>query len=105
MLVTRGKGTPLHLRLHHLSYFVAIAEHGQIAGAARSLGVAQPALSQAIAQLESQVGVKLLERHSRGVRLTRAGERLYAKAHVALTAVADADRTARPHARPGRNVV
>jgi len=48
------------------------------------LGVAQPALSQAIARLESQVGVKLLERHARGVRLTRAGERLYGKADVAL---------------------
>ena len=76
--------TPLHLRLRHLTYFVAIAERGQFAGAARSLGVAQPALSQAIAQLEAQVGVKLLDRHARGVTLTRAGERLYAKAHVAL---------------------
>jgi len=69
------------------------------------LGVAQPALSQAIARLESQVGVKLLERHARGVRLTRAGERLYAKAHVALTAVADADRTARTFARAGKSVI
>jgi DNA-binding transcriptional LysR family regulator len=63
------------------------------------LGVAQPALSQAIAQLESETGVKLLERHARGVRLTPAGESFYAKARLAVAATGDAINTARSLAR------
>jgi DNA-binding transcriptional LysR family regulator len=58
----------------HLLYYVTVAEAGQITRAARRLHVAQPALSRAITQLESDLGFKLLERHARGVTLTPAGE-------------------------------
>jgi len=61
-------------RLRQIQYFVAVAEEEQITRAARKLHLAQPALSQAIAQLESQLGVALLERHAHGVTLTAAGE-------------------------------
>ena len=60
-------------RRGHLDYFVAVAEEGQITRAAVRLHVAQPALSQAMAQLESELGVMLLTRHSRGVTLTPGG--------------------------------
>ncbi len=63
--------------------------------AARQLGIAQPALSQAIAQLESELGVKLLERHPRGISLTPAGNALYEKARVAVDAQRDAAGAAR----------
>jgi DNA-binding transcriptional LysR family regulator len=81
-------------RLRHMQYLVAIAEEGQITRAARKLHVAQPALSHAIAQLECQLGVQLLERHAHGVTLTPAGEAFVAKARTALSAVADAEQAA-----------
>jgi DNA-binding transcriptional LysR family regulator len=87
------------LRLRQLRYFVVVAEEGQITRAAAKLQLAQPALSQAIAQLEGQLAVKLLERHAQGVRLTRAGESFFAKARAALDAVAEADLAARSLSR------
>jgi DNA-binding transcriptional LysR family regulator len=86
-------------RRGQLEYFVTVAEHGQMTSAARRLGVAQPALSQAIAQLEAELGLKLLERHPRGVTLTRAGAAFYDKARVAVTAGVAAESTALALAR------
>jgi DNA-binding transcriptional LysR family regulator len=82
-----------------LEYFVAVAEEGQMTRAARRLDVAQPALSQAIAQLEAEFGLKLLDRHARGVSLTPAGVALYEKARMAVEANLDAAQTARSLAR------
>jgi DNA-binding transcriptional LysR family regulator len=86
-------------RQGHLQYFVTVADEGQITRAARRLHIAQPALSQAIAQLEAAVGVKLLERHPRGVSLTPAGSQFYAKAKLAVAAGQDAMQTAESLAR------
>jgi DNA-binding transcriptional LysR family regulator len=85
--------------LRHLRYFVTVAEEGQMTRAASKLHIAQPALSQAVAQLESQFGVGLLQRHARGVSLTPAGEVFFEKARAALAAVADADLAAQSHSR------
>jgi DNA-binding transcriptional LysR family regulator len=74
---------------------VTVAQEGQITRAAQRLQLAQPALSQAIARLEAQVGVRLLERHARGVTVTRAGAAFLEKAQATLDAVEDADATAR----------
>ena len=60
----------LQPELRLLRYFVAVAEEGNFTRAAERLGMAQPPLSAAIAQLESQLGTRLLERTSRQVRLT-----------------------------------
>ena len=73
-----------------LSYFVTVADEGQITSAAVKLHIAQPALSQAIAQLERDLGFKLLDRHPRGVTLTRSGEEFLPKARVALAANTEA---------------
>ena len=54
----------------HLRAFVAVADSGGFGAAARAVHVGQPALSQAIANLESQIGVRLIERTTRAVRLT-----------------------------------
>lgn len=83
----------------HLRYFVTVAEEGQVTRAAARLHMAQPALSQAIAQLERDLGVTLLHRHARGVTLTAAGERFYATAKRAVSADADAMHTAESLAR------
>ena len=89
----------------HLRYFVTVAEEGQITGAARRLHIAQPALSQAMAQLESELGVELLKRHARGVTLTPAGEAFLLKARIALAADDDAAQTARWLARAARGAM
>src|SRR4051812_19645601 len=95
----------MSFRRGHLEYFVAVAEEGQVTSAARRLGVAQPAVSQAIAQLESETGLSLLERHARGVKLTPAGESFYAKARLAVAATGDAISTARSLARAQQGAI
>jgi DNA-binding transcriptional LysR family regulator len=77
-----------------LRYFVTVSEEGQITRAAKRLHLAQPALSQAIAQLESELGIELLVRHPRGVTLTDAGEAFLVKARVVLAAEAETAQTA-----------
>jgi DNA-binding transcriptional LysR family regulator len=67
--------------------------------AAHRLQLAQPALSQAIARLEAQVGVKLLERNPRGVTVTPAGEAFLRQAEAALAAADEVNATARSWAR------
>lgn len=67
--------------------------------AARRLQLAQPALSQAIARLEKQLGIRLLERNPRGVTVTPAGAAFLAKAQATLAAVEDLNATARSWAR------
>jgi DNA-binding transcriptional LysR family regulator len=93
------------LRLEQLRYFAMVAEEGQITRAARKLHIAQPALSQAIAQLEADLGIELLERHPRGVALTPAGDRFLEKARIALAATNDAALTAEALARAASRVL
>ena len=60
-----------------LKYFREIVESGSLSGAARTLGIAQPSLSQLVRNLEESLGVELLVRSARGVTATEAGQRLY----------------------------
>jgi LysR family transcriptional regulator, carnitine catabolism transcriptional activator len=70
----------------HLRAFVAVAGSGSFNAAAQAVNLGQPALSQAIARLEDQVGVRLLERTTRSVRLTPAGEEFLVDARRVLEA-------------------
>lgn len=72
------------MQLRHLRYFVKIVEAGSFSRAATTIHVAQPALSQQIAELEEQLGLSLLHRSARGVRPTAAGEVLYREASSIL---------------------
>jgi DNA-binding transcriptional LysR family regulator len=83
------------MELRHLRYFVAIAEERSFTGAAERLWVAQPGLSTQIRRLEAELGVKLFERHTRGVDLTQAGELFLERARVALAAADMAGATGR----------
>jgi len=83
------------LELRHLRYFVAIAEEGSFTRAGERLWVAQPGLSTQIRRLEAELGVKLFERHTRGVDLTEAGELFLERVRLALTAVETASATGR----------
>jgi len=78
-----------------LRYFVAVAEESHIGRAAERLGIAQPPLSRAIAQLERRLGARLFTRTPRGVTLTGAGEVLLREGRVALAAVEAAERRTR----------
>jgi DNA-binding transcriptional LysR family regulator len=100
-----ARAASMAFKRSHLRYFVTVAEEGQITRAARKVHIAQPALSQAIAQLESDLGVELLIRHARGVTLTPAGEAFLPKARIALAADDDAAQTARWLARATRGAM
>jgi DNA-binding transcriptional LysR family regulator len=74
------------MELRHLSYFVAVAEEGQVTRAAARLSVAQPAVSAQLRRLERELGEPLFHRDQRGVRLTGAGEAFLPHARAALAA-------------------
>lgn len=70
--------------IRQLRYFLAIAEEGQITGAAKRLNIAQPPLSQQLKLLEDELGSKLVERGSRHIKLTDAGKILRNRAEQIL---------------------
>jgi DNA-binding transcriptional LysR family regulator len=90
----------MSIELHHLRYFVAVAEEGHITRAAGRLRIAQPSLSAQIRSLERQVGTALLRRHPRGVELTPAGAAFLVEARAAVAAADQAVRAARRAAGP-----
>jgi len=87
----------LDLRL--VEYFVAVAEELHFGRAAARLHIAQPSLSHQIRHLEAQLGVLLLNRTSRRVELTPAGETLLRQGRVALRQSHDAIRLTRAAGR------
>ncbi|MGI5184975.1 LysR family transcriptional regulator [Dactylosporangium sp. CA-152071] len=93
------------METRELAYFVAVAEELHFGRAAARLGIAQPPLSRAIRQLERRLGVTLLERTSRSVALTAAGEVLLREGRAALDAVAAADRRTRRAGHPAAKLV
>jgi DNA-binding transcriptional LysR family regulator len=95
----------MSFKTDQLRYFVTVAEEGQITRAAEKLYIAQPALSQAISQLESEVGLQLLERHPRGVRLTPSGEAFLEKARAVVATEREVHLTAQSLARAARGVI
>ena len=78
------------MELRSLRYFVQIADEGSITRTAHKLGVAQPALTRHVKQLEAELGAPLLTRLPRGVRLTAAGRDFLEHARGVVQAVARA---------------
>jgi len=87
------------MELRHLRYFVAVAEELNYRKASERLRVAQPALSSQIQDLEEELGVRLLDRNTGGVRLTDAGAAFLAETRVTLTQAQKAMAAARETAQ------
>src|SRR5579875_1821785 len=77
--------------LRQLRYLVALADERHFTRAAAREHVAQPALSQQIRRLEDEVGLALVERTTRRVAITAAGELLVARARRVLAELEAAD--------------
>src|ERR687894_659643 len=92
------------LDVKQLRVLKAVAEHGSFSAAAEALSYTQPAISQQIAALERSAGAMLVDRTSRGVRLTDAGRALvdHAQAVLARLAAAEAELEAIAGVRGGR---
>src|SRR5271154_1566488 len=84
-----------HMELRHLRYFVAAAEEENVTRAALKLRVAQPAVSRQIRDLEDELGLALLERTAKSVRLTDAGRVFLEEARAVLERADDAVKAVR----------
>jgi DNA-binding transcriptional LysR family regulator len=82
-------------RLQAMAAFVRVVETGSFSGAARHIGVGQPAISKTIAQLEDRLQVRLLVRSTHGLTPTDAGLRFYERAKTAIHEADEAELEAR----------
>lgn len=78
-------------RLHLIQVFVAVVDAQGFAGAARKLDISPPAVTRAVGELEAHLGVRLLTRTTRMVRVTEAGDRYVQDCRRILTDLALAD--------------
>ncbi len=85
--------------VRQLRYFLRIVEAGSISRAAAELRVAQPALSQHVLNLESELGARLLVRSQRGVQPTECGQRLVEHARLILGQIGGAIEDIRSYGR------
>jgi DNA-binding transcriptional LysR family regulator len=75
-----------------LQFFVAVAEQGTVSRAAQNLSISQSSVTEAIKELESDLGVELFERHPRGLNITHKGHQFLRHATKILAGVSDARR-------------
>ena len=72
------------MNILHMKYAVEVARTGSLNRASETLFIAQPNLSRAIRELETDLGITIFDRSSKGMRLTPEGERLYARVRIAV---------------------
>jgi len=93
------------MELHHLRYFVTVAETGSLTLAAeKRLHTAQPSLSRQIRDLEHEVGVQLLIRGPQGTAMTDAGRAFLDHARLALAQAEAATAAARRAVQPVKQI-
>ena len=78
--------------LRQLQFFIAVAEQGTVSRAAQTLSISQSSVTEAIKELESDLGVELFERHPRGLNITHKGHQFLRHATKILANVSDARR-------------
>ncbi len=79
--------------LRQLQYFIAVAEQGSVSRAAHRLSISQSSVTEAIKELEGDLGVALFERHARGLNITHRGHQFLRHATRILAEVSDARRS------------
>lgn len=79
--------------IRQLQFFVAVAEQGTVSGAAQALSISQSSVTEAIKELEADLGVSLFDRHPRGLTITQKGHQFLRHATKILTDVSDARRS------------
>ncbi|TVP72050.1 MAG: LysR family transcriptional regulator [Rhodobacteraceae bacterium] len=85
----------MRITLRQLQYFKALAQTRNFGRAAEQVNVSQPALSMQIKELESSLGLRLVERMPRGIRLTREGRALLERAERVLSEAMELEASAR----------
>jgi DNA-binding transcriptional LysR family regulator len=78
------------MELRHLRYFIAVAQEENVTRAAQKLHVSQPALSRQIRDLEEELGITLLERGAKSIRMTEAGRIFLDEARAVMARVREA---------------
>ncbi len=91
----------LFMTLGQLRVLLAVAKHGSVSQAAVELSVTQPAVSAGVAALERELGVALVTRNGRGIRLTPSGEALVRFARQSLALLEQGRDAALAASRPG----
>ncbi|EJZ18221.1 LysR family transcriptional regulator [Rhizobium sp. Pop5] len=76
--------------LRQIQYFVAVAEQGSVTRAAQNLSISQSSVTEALKELETDLGVALFERHPRGLTITHNGHQFLRHATKILASVSDA---------------
>lgn len=90
------------IKLRHLRLFLAVAEAGSLTGAARALGLSQPAVSKSLAELEDLLGARLLVRQGRRIALSAEGEAFRRLAREGLASLDAAARAVAADPGPQR---
>ena len=78
------------ITIRSLRYFVAVCEARSVAGAAQLVNISQSAVTEAVKELEQDLGIALFDRHARGMGLTHAGHQFLRHAHGILASVREA---------------
>ncbi|MFA4913936.1 MAG: LysR family transcriptional regulator, partial [Burkholderiaceae bacterium] len=87
------------METRHLRHFLAVIDHGSISAASAWLGIAQPALSQSLARMEKDLGVKLFDRSRAGAVPTPAARAILEDIRISVTRIDAAAERARIIAR------
>src|SRR3954447_744109 len=76
--------------LNHVVVFARVVEHESFTAAAKQLGLPKSSVSRTVTRLEDELGVRLLQRTTRKLHLTEAGQAYYERARAALASLAEA---------------
>lgn len=91
--------SPFDLNLRHLAIIIAANEAGNISAAAAVINLSQPAVTQALAKIEAQLGHRLFDRQPNGIASTNAGQLLIPRIERALAYISRGGQAVRRNAR------
>ena len=81
------------MTLRQIRHFIAVAETGSISAAAQAVFISQSTLTLAVQQLEEEIGVRLFDRHAKGMSLTHQGHQFLRQSHLILATINNAKRS------------